>query len=57
MKYLDDTNTCHKIHFIDSSVKEEKAFIEDPPEHCMMFGAIKEDINTFWEVQGKQGHI
>ncbi|XP_022843171.1 uncharacterized protein LOC111366699 [Olea europaea var. sylvestris] len=32
--------------FIDSAVKEEKVFVEDPLEHCMMFSATKEDINT-----------
>ncbi|XP_022864926.1 uncharacterized protein LOC111384826 [Olea europaea var. sylvestris] len=30
MKYSDDTNTYHRIDFIDSAVRDEKLYIEDP---------------------------
>ncbi|XP_022873332.1 uncharacterized protein LOC111392265 [Olea europaea var. sylvestris] len=39
MKFLDDTNTCHRTDFIDSVVKEESIFIEDPLKHCMIISA------------------
>lgn len=45
-KFPDDTDTCHKIVFIISVVKEEKVFIEDLLEHCMIISATSEDITT-----------
>ncbi|XP_022843229.1 uncharacterized protein LOC111366765 [Olea europaea var. sylvestris] len=32
MKYSNDTDTCHRIDFIDSAMRDEKAYIEDPLE-------------------------
>lgn len=54
MKFPDDANTCHRIDFIESAVKEEKLFIEDPLEHCMMFSATNDDINTSGEYTGSK---
>lgn len=57
MKYSDDNNTCHRIDFIDSIVKKEKVFIEDLLEHCNMFSATKEDINTSGGYNGSKDLI
>ncbi|XP_022881095.1 uncharacterized protein LOC111398428 [Olea europaea var. sylvestris] len=49
MKYSDDNDTCHRIDFIDSAMRDEKLCIEDPLEQCMMFSTTKDDISTFGE--------
>ncbi|XP_022867316.1 uncharacterized protein LOC111387030, partial [Olea europaea var. sylvestris] len=54
MKYVDDTDTCHRIDFIDSAVREEQLFIEDSLEQCMMFSATKDDIKTFERYTGNK---
>lgn len=46
MKFLEDTNTFHRIDFINTIVKEKNEFIKYPLEHCMMFSATKNDIDT-----------
>ncbi|XP_022889504.1 uncharacterized protein LOC111405046 [Olea europaea var. sylvestris] len=54
MKYSDDNDTCHRIDFIDSAVRDEKLCIEDPLEQCMMFSTTKDDISTFGEYIGSK---
>ncbi|XP_022855446.1 uncharacterized protein LOC111376705 [Olea europaea var. sylvestris] len=57
MKYSDDTDTCHRIDFIDSTVIDEKLYIEDPLEQCMMFSSTKDDISSSGEYAGSKDLI
>ncbi|XP_022864267.1 uncharacterized protein LOC111384238 [Olea europaea var. sylvestris] len=54
MKYSDDHDTCHRIDFIDSAVRDEKLCIEDLLVQCMMFSATKDDIITFGKYIGSK---
>ncbi|XP_022856114.1 uncharacterized protein LOC111377273 [Olea europaea var. sylvestris] len=52
MQFPNDTNTCHKIDFIDAVVKEEDVLIEDHLEHCMMMSATRDDVTASGEYTG-----
>ncbi|XP_022868727.1 uncharacterized protein LOC111388274 [Olea europaea var. sylvestris] len=40
--------------FIDSAVRDEKLYIEDPLEQCMMFSSTKDEISSFGEYAGNK---